>query len=75
MKPKACHTGMKQGAKVIAFFRNGTRAIGKYLGQTSTAIRIEGYGPIAKASLRALTYYRATDPAAHTPNDNKRGRT
>lgn len=58
MKPRACHTGMKQGARVLAILRDGRRLTGRFMGQSARHIEIEGHGRIAKGDLRTLGYLK-----------------
>lgn len=56
-KPKACHTGMQRGAKVLAILRNGEQVIGKYIDNKDRFVRLDTRKILTK-DLRSLTYYR-----------------
>lgn len=58
MKPKACHTSMKTGAKVLAILRDGKQVIGKFVERKGRFVVLDT-ARISTDQLRQLTYYRA----------------
>lgn len=57
MKPKACHTSMKTGARVIAFLRDGSRVVGKFIERKGRFVVLDN-ARIATGDLRQLSYYK-----------------
>jgi hypothetical protein len=58
MKPRACHTSMKTGARVIAFLRDGSQIVGKYVERKGRFVVLDN-ARIPTDKLRQLAYYKA----------------
>lgn len=57
MKPKACHTTIKTGAKALAILRDGTQVIGKFIERKGRYVVLDTTR-INVADLRSLGYYK-----------------
>lgn len=57
MKPRACHTSMKRGAKVLAILRSGEQVVGKYVELKGRFVVLD-VRRIQTQDLRSLTYYK-----------------
>lgn len=57
MKPRACHTSMKTGAKVIAFMRDGSQVIGKFVERKGRFVVLDTMR-IEVNQLRQLAYFK-----------------
>lgn len=57
MKPKACHTSMKTGARAIAILRDGSTIIGRFKERKGRFVVLDN-ARIPTADLRSLGYYR-----------------
>ena len=58
MKPRACHTSMKTGARVIAFLRDGSTKVGKFVERKGRFVVLDN-ARIPTSELRQLSYYKA----------------
>ncbi len=58
MKPRACHTSMKTGARVIAFLRDGSQVIGKFIERKGRFVVLDN-ARIPTNQLRQLSYWKA----------------
>lgn len=58
MKPRACHTSMKTGARAIAFLRDGKQIIGKFVERKGRFVVLDN-ARIPVSELRQLSYYKA----------------
>ena len=59
MKPRACHTSMKTGARVVAFLRDGTQIIGKFVERKGRFVVLDN-ARIPTNQLRQLAYWKGT---------------
>ena len=57
MKPKAGHTTMKTGARVVAFLRDGRQIIGRFKERKGRFVVLDT-ATINVADLRTLGYWR-----------------
>ena len=57
MKPRACHTAMKTGARVLAILRDGSRIIGKFKERKGRFVVLDN-ARIEVSNLRSLGYWK-----------------
>ena len=61
MKPGACHTSMKTGARALAILRDGTQVIGKFIERKGRFVVLDT-ARIPTDRLRSLNYWKKGEP-------------
>lgn len=61
MRPRACHTTMKTGARVLVQLRDGTSFVARYREKKSGVVHLDDNRKVKTADLRALSYFKASE--------------